>query len=442
MLSLKEINRLAIPAILFNITEPLIGLADIAIIGRLGENATQAQGGVGLAAGLIATLIWGLAQMRTSLSAIISKHFGQGNLNPIISLIPQTLLLSALMGVSIAFATAYFYSDIAYFLYGKMSALTFEFSDQYFVIRSIGLPISLIIALFFGIFRGYQNTIWAMYIGLFGGLINIILDIILVLGVDGFIVPMGVAGAAWASVVAQTSMLVLCIVFIYRFTPFNLKLSFKLNPLFGDMLKIFINMFIRTIVLNIVFILSNRYANKNGDIQLAAYTIGYNIWIFSSFFIDGFANAGNALAGKYLGAKDNKTLSILGNKLLKINLIIAGGLSIVYIILYPVLASFFNSDPEVVKAFNVTFWIIVLAQPLNSVAFSYDGIFKGMGEAVYLRNTLVIGSLIIFIPVLLVLDHYEQGIMAIWYAMLGWMLFRGGSLMWKFRKLTKIDINV
>ena len=91
---------------------------------------------------------------------------------------------------------------------------------------------------------------------------------------------------------------------------------------------------------------------------------------------------------------------------------------------------------------NVTFWIIVLAQPLNSIAFSYDGIFKGMGEAVYLRNTLIIGSLIIFIPMLLILDYYEQGIIAIWYAMLGWMVFRGGSLMWKFRKLTKTDVVV
>ena len=75
MLTLKEINKLAIPAVLFNITEPLIGLADIAIIGQIDEGATQAQG-VGLAAGLIATLIWGLGQMRTSF-VIISRHYGQ-----------------------------------------------------------------------------------------------------------------------------------------------------------------------------------------------------------------------------------------------------------------------------------------------------------------------------------------------------------------------------
>ena len=106
MLTLKEINKLAIPAVLFNITEPLIGLADIAIIGQIDEGATQAQGGVGLAAGLIATLIWGLGQMRTSLSAIISRHYGQGDLKPVYSLIAQTIQLTAIIGISVAFFTA------------------------------------------------------------------------------------------------------------------------------------------------------------------------------------------------------------------------------------------------------------------------------------------------------------------------------------------------
>ncbi len=191
MLSKKEINSLAIPAILFNITEPLIGLADTAIIGQLSENATLAQGGVGLSAGLIATLIWGFAQMRTSLSAIISRHFGSKQLNKVQSLIPQTLLLTLLTGLIIALSISYYYSEVALFLYGDIEQLTYEFSKEYFIIRSVGLPISLLIALFFGIFRGFQNTKWAMYISIVGGLINILLDYIFVLGWNNVINPMG-----------------------------------------------------------------------------------------------------------------------------------------------------------------------------------------------------------------------------------------------------------
>ena len=441
MLTLKEINKLAIPAVLFNITEPLIGLADIAIIGQIDEGATQAQGGVGLAAGLIATLIWGLGQMRTSLSAIISRHYGQGDLKPVYSLIAQTILLTAIIGISVAFFTAYYYNSIAAFIYGSISNDTLQFSNEYFTIRSLGLPLSLIIALFFGIFRGYQNTSWAMTIGLAGGGINIILDLILVLGIDGIIEPMGVAGAAWASVSAQVLMTLLCIVFLYRKTPFNLKISKKLNPFFNEMLMIFWNMFIRTMVLNVVFIMANRYANKNGDIQLAAYTIGYNIWIFSSFFIDGYSNAGNALAGKYLGAKDLITLRALGKKLLSINLLIAGCLCLIYAIFYKALGPIFNDNPMVISAFETTFWIVILSQPFNSIAFTFDGIFKGLGEAVYLRNTLILGTVLIFFPILIYLDFLEYRLNAIWIAMMGWMIYRGGSLLWKFNRMTKNKIH-
>ena len=108
-LDTKQINKLAIPAILYNITEPLIGLADTAIIGQMPEHATQAQGGVGLAVGLIMTLVWGLAQVRTAVSAIISKYLGMGKLNEIKSLIPQSLAFSLLLGGLFWFLTSFFY---------------------------------------------------------------------------------------------------------------------------------------------------------------------------------------------------------------------------------------------------------------------------------------------------------------------------------------------
>jgi len=435
MLTAKEINRLAIPAILFNITEPLIGLADIAIIGQLENDVIPAQGGVGLAAGLIATLVWGFAQMRTALSAIISRHFGQKDLSPTFSLIPQTILLTFIIGIVIALITGLFYENIAHFIYGQMSDKTYWFSSSYFKIRIIGLPLSLGIALFFGIFRGIQNTSWAMYISLIGGVTNILLDYVLIIGVDGIIQGMGVEGAAIASLIAQVTMLLLCIVVLIKKTPFNLNLSFKISPFFKEMILIFWNMFLRTLVLNVVFILANRYANKNGDIQLTAYTIGYNIWIFSSFFIDGYSNAGNALAGKFLGAKDNNNLAYLGRKLLKINLIISAGLGLVYLLSYPIIGSLFNENPEVITLFKSTFWIIIIAQPFNSIAFTFDGIFKGLGMAVYLRNTLIIGSLFVFIPILISLDYAGYELKAIWIAMMGWMMFRGGSLYWKFNKI-------
>ncbi|MEC7062928.1 MAG: MATE family efflux transporter, partial [Bacteroidota bacterium] len=272
MISIKEINKLAIPAILFNITEPLIGLADTALIGQIDYQATLAQGGVGLSSGLIATLIWGLAQMRTSLSAIVSRHFGSDHLDKIKSLIPQTFLMTLILGSIIGALLIFYFDVVAIFLFGDIEEHTFNYAKDYFKIRAIGLPISLLIALFFGVFRGFQNTSWAMYISLIGGVINIFLDVILIHGFGDSIKPMGVEGAAWASLTAQLVMLVLCIVFYLSKTPFGLALNPKISSYFREMITIFLNMFIRTLVLNIVFIMANRYANHYGEEELAAYT--------------------------------------------------------------------------------------------------------------------------------------------------------------------------
>jgi len=436
MLDIKEIRSLAIPAIIYNITEPLIGLADTAIIGQIDQEATIAQGAVGLAAGLIATLIWGFAQMRTSLSAIVSRQFGSNQINRIKSLIPQTIILTFLTGVLISFVFGVYFKDISKFLFGNMEAATFQYSKQYFTIRCYGLPLGLAVALFFGIYRGLQNTYWAMYVSIVGGVSNILLDYILVFGIDDVIDPMGVKGAAWASVISQIIMTSICILIYLQKTPFNFLLNKKLNPYFKEMLFIFINMFIRTMVLNFVFIISNRFANSYGNNSLAAYTIGYNIWIFSAFFIDGYSNAGNALAGKYIGEKNNEKLKSLGSKLIKINIKISFLLMIFYTLLYPFIGEFFNSNKLVIESFESFFWIVIIAQPLNSIAFTFDGIFKGLGKAVDLRNTLIIGTFLFFIPSVYILDFIYPNLISIWVALSVWMLYRGLSLFLKFKKIT------
>lgn len=435
MLNKKEINSLAIPAILYNITEPLIGLVDTAIIGQIGEDSTIAQGGVGLAAGLIATLVWGFAQMRTSLSAIISRQFGANKIEIIKSLVPQTLLLTFFTGLILSILLITNYNYLAKLVYGEINTNTFNYSKEYFIIRSYGLPLSLSIALFFGVFRGFQNTSWAMYISLLGGFSNIVLDLILVLGIEHIVSPMGVKGAAWASVFSQLLMVVLCGVFYLRKTPFNFKIDIKISPFFKEMLHIFFNMFVRTMVLNLVFLISNRYANSYGNSSLAAYTIAYNIWIFSAFFIDGYSNAGNALAGKFIGEKNKIKLQLLGKDLLKINIKIAVILMVIYTISYPYIGKLFNPEENVNIIFKSIFWMVIIAQPFNSIAFTFDGIFKGLGRAVDLRNTLIIGTFFFFIPTIYFLDLFIPELITIWIALTLWMIYRGVSLLIKFRKI-------
>jgi Na+-driven multidrug efflux pump len=230
-------------------------------------------------------------------------------------------------------------------------------------------------------------------------------------------------------------MVVLCGVFYLRKTPFNFKIDIKISPFFKEMIHIFFNMFVRTMVLNLVFLISNRYANSYGSSSLAAYTIAYNIWIFSAFFIDGYSNAGNALAGKFMGEKNKIKLQLLGKDLLKINIKIAVVLMVIYTVFYPYIGKLFNPEENVNIIFKSIFWMVIIAQPFNSIAFTFDGIFKGLGRAVDLRNTLIIGTFFFFIPTIYFLDLFIPELITIWVALTIWMIYRGMSLLIKFKKI-------
>lgn len=101
------------------------------------------------------------------------------------------------------------------------------------------------------------------------------------------------------------------------------------------------------------------------------------------------------------------------------------------------MSQIFNSDPEVQQIFNSFYWLVILAIPINSIAYSFDGVFKGLGEAKFLRNMLIIGTFIIFIPVLLVMDYLQFDLFSIWIAFVAWMLWRAISLVAKFSKRVK-----
>lgn len=440
MADLKEINRLALPAIIYNITEPLIGLVDTAFIGQIPDHPTEAQGGVGLAVGLLSTLIWGLSQVRTAVSAIISKYLGQNRLKEIESLIPQSIAFVFILGVFFWLSTSFFFDEISFFLYGNKDQIVRDYANSYFQIRSIGLPFSLILAGLFGIFRGYQNTSYAMITALIGGSVNILLDAILVSGVEEVIPPMGVEGAAYASLISQLVMVLIGFYYMIRKTPFHLKLNLNFNPEFGNMLMISLNMFIRTLALNIAFLLALRFAGIYGEEELAAYSIGINIWLFSSFFIDGYSSAGNAISGKYFGANDLNKLFQLSIKLIRINVIVGILLGISYLAISPFLIDWFTSDKNVQTLFMSFFWLIIIALPINSVAYTLDGIFKGMGKAKLLRNLLLTGTFGIFIPVLYISDHFGMNIYSIWIAFLAWMLWRSLVLLYYLFKTTKNEI--
>jgi len=434
--SFKVINRLAIPSILAGIIEPLISITDTAIIGHVHENPTESLAAVGIVGSFMSALFWILAQTKNAISTIVSQKLGAQKLNEIKTLIIQVLLINLMLGVTLVLITNAFASEI-FSLYSAKN-LILQYATSYYHIRVFGLVFTLITFTLFGIFRGLQNTYWAMLISITGGIINVILDYILVYGIDGYIPAMHIQGAAWASLAAQFMMMILAICVFLKKTPFSLHISSKLHNEIPHFLSLTGNLIIRTIALNVAIFLSNRYATSYGKHYIATHVILTNIWLFTTFFLDGYADAGNSLAGKLIGQKDYKNLKLLSQKVIKYSLWVSLFLSLIFLASYSYIGKIFTTDTTTLAIFEQVFWLVILMQTVGAIAFVFDGIYKGLGWVSFLRNMQLIATFFIFIPTLLLLDYFDFKLNAVWIAFLLWMTFRAGSLWWYFdRALTQ-----
>ena len=431
-LSFRNINRIAIPAIIAGIAEPLISLTDIAVIGNVEEHSIEALAAAGIVGSFLSAIIWIVAQTKTAISAIVSQHLGANRLHAVKTLVPQAIAFNFLFSLVIYATTAYFARAI--FSAYNAEGLILKYSEDYYQIRALGYPLTLVTFAIFGVFRGLQNTLWAMKCSLTGAAVNVALDYLLVYGIEGYIPPLHLKGAAYASLTAQAVMLIMALWFFFKKTPFHLKLSFNINPQMRALLLMAANLFVRTAALNFAIYLANAYATDYGKNYIAAQSILMNIWLFFSFFIDGYANAGNAIGGKLLGARDYKSLWELSKKISKYAVFIALILMAICALFYDEIGLLFNKEASVLVLFSSVFWIVLLMQPVNAIAFMFDGIFKGLGEAKYLRNLLLVATFLGFTPTLLLADHFGFKLHAIWMAFFVWMLIRSAGLVIKFRR--------
>ena len=431
-ISFKQINKLAIPAIISGIAEPLLSITDTAIVGNINVNPIEALAAVGIAGSFISAIVWILAQTRSAISAVIAQYFGADRLKEISQLPAQIIAINVALSLFIYVITVFFVENI-FELYNA-SGLILEKSVSYYKIRAIGLPFTLFVFSVFGVFRGLQNTFWPMVISIVGASLNIVLDFALVFGVEDYIPAMHVEGAAWASVIAQGVMTLLSLILLLKKTPFSLKLYFPMHPEIKRLLSLSMNLIIRAISLNIALYLANAYATKYGAHYIAAQTIAFQIWLFFAFFIDGYASVGNIMSGKFKGQKDYPRIWRLSQQLNKYTIIIAVLLGGVCFVLYNDIGLMFSKEQDVLSLFYNIFWIVIIMQPVNAIAFVFDGIFKGLAEAVILRNTLLASTFLGFIPTLLIGDYFDLKLYAIWIAFFVWMLMRAGILLIIFNK--------
>ncbi len=432
-ISFKNINKLAIPALISGISEPVLSLTDAAIVGNISINATESLAAIGIVTTFMSMLIWVLGQTRSAISSIVSQYVGANQIDKIKNLPAQAIFIITSLSVLIIIGT-YPIAQHIFKLYNA-SNLILEYSVVYYKIRVFGFPFTLFTIAVFGAFRGLQNTYYPMVIAIIGALVNIVLDVVLVYGITGFISPMHIKGAAYASVIAQFIMAFLAAYFLLKKTIIPLKLSFPFNKEIKRFIGMILNLFVRTVALNVTLYFASAFATSYGAQYIAAYTIAINLWFLAAFIIDGYSSAGNILSGKLFGAKQYHLLIILSNKLIKYGIVMGAATGLLGTFLYYPLGALFTKDQEVLAAFYNIFWLVLIMQPFCALAFIFDGIFKGLGKMKYLRNLLLISTFLVFLPVLFYLDYLNYKLHAIFIGIMLWIIVRGFPLIIKFRKI-------
>jgi len=430
-ISFKHINKLAIPALIAGIAEPLLSITDTAIIGNINVDATESLAAVGIVGAYISMLIWVFGQIRSAISSIISQYVG-ANKRDEIGALPAQAMAIVILGSLFVVALSYPFAKQIFEFYNA-SGEVLSYCIIYFKIRIFGFPFSLFVFAVFGVFRGLQNTFYPMIIALIGALLNIVLDFILVYGIKEIIPAMHIEGAAYASVISQVTMAIIAFILLIKKTNISLKMQLPFHPEIPKLLGMIGNLFIRTIALNTALYFATSFATNYGASYIAAYTIGINIWLLGAFMIDGYSSAGNILSGKLLGAKNYKSLIELSNKLFKYGVLIGSLIALTGFIFYDYIGQIFTKETSVLEQFNHVFWIVLLSQPFSAITFIFDGMFKGMGFMKYLRNVLILSTAFVFMPTLLFFDWLDYKLVAIWIAFICWILARGIPLIIKFR---------
>ena len=432
-ISFRHINKLAIPALISGISEPLLSLTDAAIVGNITINATESLAAVGIVSTFLSMLIWVLGQTRSAISSIVSQYVGANKIDQIKNLPAQAIFIITSISLLIILFT-YPVAKPIFKLYNA-SDLILDYSVIYYKIRVFGFPFTLFTIGVFGAFRGLQNTYYPMIIAILGAVVNVVLDVILVYGIDGVLEPMNIEGAAYASVFSQFIMALCSAYFLLKKTIIPLKINFPFNHEIKRFVFMILNLFVRTIALNVTLYFASAFATSYGSEYIAAYTIAINLWFLGAFIIDGYSSAGNILSGKLYGAKAYHLLIKLSNQLIKYGIIIGFITASIGALFYFPLGRIFTSDPKVLQVFYEVFWVVLLMQPFCALAFIFDGIFKGLGKMKYLRNVLLFATFLVFVPILFCLDSLDFKLYAIFIALTIWIIARGIPLIIKFRQL-------
>jgi MATE family multidrug resistance protein len=415
----RKILNLAVPNIISNITVPLLGLVDLALMGHLDSEVYI--GAIALGGVIFNFIYWGFSFLRMSTSGFTAQAFGEKNDSKSINTLARALLVVAAAGTLIlALQTPIAW--LSFKVIGGSEEVEL-LARQYFGIRVWAAPAALSLFVFSGWFLGMQNARYPMIIAISINVVNILLSVFFV-----FVLHMNSNGVALGTAISQYLGLGIALLLFRRKYSKMLKHVSKHAILhiqhLVEFFKVNTDIFIRTFCIILVFTFFTSKSASINDTVLAVNSLLIQLLLFFSFFIDGFAYAGEALVGKYVGA--HKTASL--KKVIKLLFLWGTGLAMVFTLLYlpgtNLILKILTTQKEVIESAQAFIpWVVMV--PLASFAsFIWDGIYIGATASKAMRNTLLIATFLFFVPAYYFLNPV-LGNHALWLGMLLFMFMRG-----------------
>lgn len=419
-----KILRLALPNILSNISVPLLGAVDTAIIGRL--DGLYYLGAIAVGSLVFDFIFWGFGFLRMGTTGLVAQAYGARDQQGVQDLLLRVCFVGLVIGcVLILFKTPIAYASLALV---QPSESVYTLAIQYIQIRIWAAPATLLLYGLNGWFLGMQNARFPMIVTIILNLSNLVLNIYFVLVLDW-----NVAGVALGSVIASYLGLFVALgLFFYNYSAqwtsdgwlaWRNKTFWALDR-WVEWLAVNKDIFIRTLCLIGTYAYFTTVSARSGDLILATNTVLLQLWYISSYGIDGFAYAAESLSGKYWGARNGNAFKSVVRNTMQWGLGLGVLFTLIYGLLYEELIVLFSPNQELLVQAKQVVLYTILAPLVNSICFIWDGVYMGTSTTKPLRNTMLIATFAVFIPLHFLLEP-KFAIHAIWVAMLAFMVFRG-----------------
>jgi MATE family multidrug resistance protein len=387
----RQILQIALPSIVSNITVPLLGMIDVAIVGHMGSPVYI--GAVAVGSMIFNLVYWLFGFLRMGSSGLTAQAWGRRDLTEL----TRILVRSVMVALSIALSLIVLQVPLRWLMFWLIgpTADVVPFATTYFYIVIWGAPASLALFSLMGWYIGMQNTRIPMFISIMQNIVNILVSLTLVYGFG-----LKIEGVALGTVIAQYVGLLMALGLLVRYYG-RLRCYLVIKGTFvrkamGQFFHINRDIFLRTLCLVAVNLFFTSAGARQGAVILSVNTVLLQLYLFFSYFMDGFAYAGEALCGKTYGAHNAAAFRETLRRLWMWMVIVTTVYTLLYIIGARWIVGMLTDEPLVVEAVEEYLWWVWLIPAAGCVAFIWDGVFIGMTATRGMLVSSFISALVFF----------------------------------------------